>query len=739
MSSYTTRLRIDQISDRTSRTILPSIDEAYAKSDSQTIDGGLSRTFIDQMTFSDYPGAKNDGAAAMSAFLMNSVNLNELKQSGSLGAVIELLRRTNVEKDPNSVHVENLVQSLHILTVRNGVEDKTILQRLLTNPHGAYTIVRLCRHTFGKIQSISMDILLALSTIENGMSTLIEHHVMAMLMSPELLYRKGTLLNVRHSAAKLIYQIVSSYPNLFSVEKFISLTLASDGTRRIDGYMEIQLLQSFLIHLSWLQSHGKTLPIVFTLFDHLIDELQSEAFEHLDHMQLIVRAITMASDDPTQLDFMIDHGLGSALQYLVKTDFLLFRKKHVKVSGKESEKQIETMKKKKYKRLSIQDSGERPTRTLLALSVINGKDTSAGGSNDEINYFATKSAINTFENIMQHRVDIISEIVTSGLLPALLFRVGVGVERDVRFNKLMVSFLFNMLKTIVLEQEKKGAVAMTQKRISSLAILPRERKFVRHGQSIEEVKVGGTKTSGNKSGGGKLFSTNRGGPTVAVTDMRAVSNTMHAQGVTSVLLQSIFTDDISLVKEAILCISVLSFSVIEEELTKEENVRRIIFLLNNRSEVGFFPLLSLFVEIILSRNTTERLLNVIVEAYKGIRILIKSLQLSGWLFHMKDLSFKAVAKLSFHPKFRDFLIEYNGLSTILTDIHIRMSKKKKTRRRDAFDDIEDDDGTEQLLKILKRDYAACKIQSCARIMLSKKRVKSVALAKAMATSPPSAK
>jgi hypothetical protein len=45
-----------------------------------------------------------------------------------------------------------------------------------------------------------------------------------------------------------------------------------------------------------------------------------------------------------------------------------------------------------------------------------------------------------FENIIEQRFDYIETITSSGIIPALIFRVGSGNDMDIRFNKVLIGF-----------------------------------------------------------------------------------------------------------------------------------------------------------------------------------------------------------------------------------------------------------------------------------------------------------
>ena len=202
------------------------------------------------------------------------------------------------------------------------------------------------------------------------------------------------------------------------------------GKRRVDGYMEMQLLSAFLVHLAWRDRVDKGfLPFTFTMISHLLNEVMGESFESVEHMQQIMRIAVVLSRDPVHADYMWTHRLDAALQYLVKTDFSLFRKKVGTTAGSQSEEKAKLEKLKetgvgKTKRKSILDSGERTPSTLMFLSLVKpdkGQKKNSAAKNEEINFFCTRYVVILYENIINVKMEIVHDLVSSGVVGALYF------------------------------------------------------------------------------------------------------------------------------------------------------------------------------------------------------------------------------------------------------------------------------------------------------------------------------
>jgi len=691
-SILTTRRRIEQIKDRTDNTILPKLNSTYGTHGK--ISMSLSKDIIDRMTFSSFPNANEDGTAAVAAFLMNSYNVDCLKSSGTLGSVIELLRRGNIKENSKEGHIENLLLSLHTLCLNNGVGDDEILNRLLCNPNGVKVVLQLVKYTSGKSQMMAMDILIALSKVEGGVHVLIKNNVFATIVTSELLYRRSTIESVKHNAAALVNRLSILSPKYFPLERVLEHSLNDIGEPRIDAYMEIQLLNGFLQHLNWLNDNNKSLPILFSMLPYLIDEIKSEKFDSLDHLQLIVKCWVGLCQDPKHVEYMLANGLSAALQYLVRTDLTLYRKKQNN-SGV-SKNMLDKLKAVRHKRTGIQDTGERPIQTLVALSIIKPPGNSNDSRTDDINFFTIRSAITMFENITDLRFDFIGEITSSGIIPALIFRVGSGNDMDARFNKVLVKFISNIFKKIYAKTDHKTTMAT--------AMTVSNKEYVHIGEFITPSASVLT-TQNDKIN--------------EVADMRSMTNTMHVQGVTKLFCTSLAMDDPEVVQQSLFSLSIMSFEIIIYDLMKDENLDRIIFLLSTRQDC-FSPGLSLVCDLVCSPVMTVETLTRIMTQTKIIKQFIKSMKLSGWIFHFKGTVYKALAKFAYHPQFRLQLIEANGLSTAITETKKR-KKQLQTDRRARTN--MDDDGTELMMNILKQDIASATIQSQLRVKLTNLRLK----------------
>ena len=455
VSLYTTRLRMETIEERMRATTLPTLDRMF---NSVPADTDLLKLMVENMTFSDYPGAKLGNASSLAGFLMNSNNIADFRASGCLGAIVEILRRTNIEDNPESEDVVNLVTSLHIIC--DG--DLSVQRRLMNHPTGLATIIRLCKRVTGKLQVMAFDILEWLGKLEtDSQQKLLDKNIIKVLLKPAFMYRPSTLLATRYRAAQMVRSLIHAAPDRMRVYDFADICVDEHGRRRISGDMEQWLLHATAAHLQWrVRANAGHLPKVFTLMGHLISEVLTESFDNIEHMQLIMRCCTLLSSDPKHIRYMLDNSLGPALQYLVRTDFKLFRsksKKTVDSGSTEREKLRKISKQVHTKRLSIQDSGERPASTLMFLALIRPvqKATARGGDHD-VNFSITKIVCSLFERIIDYDSVIIADLVGSGLVPALLFRVGKGQDRDLRFNKIVVHLHCHLLCTVTMAQPHRG-------------------------------------------------------------------------------------------------------------------------------------------------------------------------------------------------------------------------------------------------------------------------------------------
>ena len=107
------RDRMMMLADRTHATNLPTVEEIFARS--EDLEADFAKDIVDKIYFSNFPGAKEGGAAAIRGFLTNESNIRVLKGTGVVGAVIEMFHRLDIKKQANSSHGQNLLPTLHIL------------------------------------------------------------------------------------------------------------------------------------------------------------------------------------------------------------------------------------------------------------------------------------------------------------------------------------------------------------------------------------------------------------------------------------------------------------------------------------------------------------------------------------------------------------------------------------------------------------------------------------------------
>lgn len=269
--------RIATIAYRTNESTIPSIDEVFCKF-TKPDDGKLTRAVVDKVYFESFPSG--DASKTLSALCMNNRNIDGMRQSGTLGVVIEMLRHVQLGDNTSMTHIADLVRTINILS-----EDIMVQQRLLSNPHAIPNILRLCKFTTGSIQAQLFQIIDRLCHSTSGIDSILEYDIFDLLLSPEMLSRPSTLIEVRHGAALFASRIATYKPNKLPVSK-IETVCIENGNRIVDGYIEIQLLNAMLAHLTWLSAEKHFLSVGQEFFVHLISEIKFETFEDLIHVRV---------------------------------------------------------------------------------------------------------------------------------------------------------------------------------------------------------------------------------------------------------------------------------------------------------------------------------------------------------------------------------------------------------------------------------------------------------------------
>jgi hypothetical protein len=271
-----TKKRIAVIEKRTYETVIPPLEalfSTYAKEGNPK----LTKDLVEQVYFSSFPA--HDASATFSALSMNKQNIDGLRKSGTLGVVVEMLGRLNLEYHQIGDHVTDLVRAISILT-----EDDDTRHRLLLHPRAICDLLKLCKNSCGVNQDKIFQVIEKLCTTSEGINIFLDKNIYPTLLSYELLLRPSTLLHVRHQTAALVLKITNHDASLFPV-----LTLQEILTRedqcQVDGYIEVQLLNSLHAFLNWIQSEGKAFPSCPALMSHLVNQIKTESFVDLEHVR----------------------------------------------------------------------------------------------------------------------------------------------------------------------------------------------------------------------------------------------------------------------------------------------------------------------------------------------------------------------------------------------------------------------------------------------------------------------
>lgn len=681
--------RMNAIAQRTESTSIPSIESVFStftKGDDDTI----VRDLIDQVYFSSFP--KIDASKSLSALSMNSSNVQFLRKAGSLGVVVEMLRQIQETDDPNSNHIRDLVRTLNILA-----DDSAVQQKLLTNPHAIPSLMKLCKLTTGIIQQQVFQIIERLCHVNGGIETLLRNNIFNLLLSQEMLCRNTTSLAIRHSTASYVSKIATYNPSEFPILRMEQIAYP-DGKRCVDGYIEMQLLNAMLAHLTYLTNENVHFTGCVDIFVHLVKEIKFELFEDLAHLLQILKCLMIISKEKYYGAYLLKNDLGIALQYVVRTDFELWRKvvqqnKSRAESGHDDKKSKRSDEKKS---LSLGTAN-----TLLAIKSIAQASKS---KIDDINFKTTRIVVQIYENLLKIGLHAVEDIMSSGLVSGLLFRVGKGKNVDKRFHKIVVHFLYLLLTRVGIDQP------VYSRPMSVITLVPKPTMYVRGGMSnIPGIKAVSTLT-----------------PQKAIIDIRSITNKFHAQGVTFLLLSCLDSEDNEIISEALTSLATMNFSVIKADVTVPAVIGKISFFATSRQDC-FFSGLALLCDTIQT-SLTPTLLEEVMSDYKVLSILVKALKLSGWIFTMKAKVYDALALLSAHSQFRDKMFKLRGTSVLSYEMDARKKKNRIHRRRgDGGTEEVSDPYTEMLFVSMKRDWAAIKIQALFRAQQTRNKRKRNAL------------
>ena len=138
----------------------------------------------------------------------------------------------------------------------------------------------------------------------------------------------------------------------------------------------------------------------------------------------------------------------------------------------------------------------------MFLSLVKPDKKGTQSRNEDINLFCTRYVVILYENIMTIKMEIISDLASSGIIGALLFRVGTGKDRDPRFSKVVGHFIHQLLMKVMVYQphggyhlgltnnsyQKNSAVATKKKQPGEEDNdLPANRLFVARGEECPKI------------------------------------------------------------------------------------------------------------------------------------------------------------------------------------------------------------------------------------------------------------
>jgi hypothetical protein len=267
--------RIATIQKRTLSTEMPPLHVLFSTFVKEG-NAKITKDLVDKVYFENFPS--KDASGALSALSMNVKNIEGLRQSGSLGVVIEMLRRLDFSVPQDETHIADLVRSVSILT-----EDVEAQTRFLSNPSAISSILQLCIYTSGTVQEKIFRVVERMCKTEFGIRVFMNANIFDVLLSSEMLSRASTQVPVRQSAANLVNYLTSKQPETYPIDR-MEFVLVSNGVRLVDGYIEMQLLSALLSHLTWLIAEKRQIQGCHALLNHIIEEVKDEIFEDLDHV-----------------------------------------------------------------------------------------------------------------------------------------------------------------------------------------------------------------------------------------------------------------------------------------------------------------------------------------------------------------------------------------------------------------------------------------------------------------------
>lgn len=187
---------------------------------------------------------------------------------------------------------------------------------------------------------------------------------------------------------------------------------------------------------------------------------------------------------------------------------------------------------------------------------------------DDINYKMIRLVVQIYEHVLSIGLHVVGDIVASGLITGLLFRVGKGKNVDKRFHKIVVHFIYLLLVKVALDQP------VNSRPMSVISFAPRPATYARAGSNIS-----------TKQQPVKMKSML--GQQELKTDIRTISHKFHAQEVTALLITCLDSEDYEIISEAMSSLASMSFNVVKSSIIDITILNKISLYASTRQDCFF--------------------------------------------------------------------------------------------------------------------------------------------------------
>lgn len=342
------------------------------------------------------------------------------------------------------------------------------------------------------------------------------------------------------------------------------------------------------------------------------------------------------SKDTEHCEFLLKNSLGISLQYIVRTDFELFRRvvdpsrsaalkhrRHPSSSSLPSSPAPSSF-------LSARSlsSSQSPTRTHTSSSSRHNQSPSSRKGNltvnlvrdsinqvvssksiEDINFKLTRLVILIYENVLKLGIHVIGDIVSSGLMSGLLFRVGKGENIEKRFFKLVNHFIYLLLIKLCLTLDS------SERSMAVIELAPPE-VYTRGGNKSSDLgDLPGTSRRKHTISSSISSPSSPSSPAI-LTDItnklvkdqsepitiRTVTKKLHVQGVTELLIHSLDSDDYDVIRDSLVSLASLHFPTIKSLILVEKVLGRITGYTHTRRDC-FYSGLALIADVCLDSSS----------------------------------------------------------------------------------------------------------------------------------------